>query len=165
MKKLLIFISMLVLLCSCDPESLLNPPYIGIWYVQNNSTQNLYIRASTINFKSDSISIDAGDSAILANGRAPYEDQLYFDLIAHTRLPNDNTYVEFYSDPEFKSLIKGWYESEADNPTGHKFLFSESSWTARSWQQDLNGRKNYYTYHTWTYTVTDDDLKAWEAGQ
>ncbi|MCI2081730.1 MAG: hypothetical protein LKK19_05700 [Bacteroidales bacterium] len=165
MKKILLFVSMLVLLCSCDPERYLQPPYVGIWYVRNDASQNLYILASTVTFKADSVLIKPGDSTFLVKADYPYEKDLKFDQIAHTNVTYPSAYVGFYRDPEFKSLIKGWHESEADNPTGHKFLFSESYWTEKSWFQDLNGKKDYYSYRSWTYTVTDDDLKAWEAGQ
>jgi hypothetical protein len=163
MKKTLLFISVLVLLCSCDPERFFLPPYVGIWYVRNDASRNLYILASTVTFKADSVLIKPGDSTFIVKADYPYDKDLKFDQITHTNVTYSSAYVGFYRDPEFKSLIKGWHESEADNPTGHKFLFSESSWSSSDpWHKDLGDRKDYYTYRSWTYAVTDDDLKAWE---
>ena len=114
MKKLLIFISMLVFLCSCDPERFFLPPYVGIWYVRNDASRNLYILASTVTFKADSVLIKPGDSTFIVKADYPYDKDLKFDQITHTNVTYPSAYVGFYRDPEFKSLIKGWHAGTND---------------------------------------------------
>jgi hypothetical protein len=154
--KLLIFIFMLVFLCSCDPESLLNPPYRGFWYIRNNTSQNLYLLISSSSV--DSIKIEPEDSVLRAYMVSAESVGLYFNRLKDSNFTNDS--MEIFNDSGYKSLIIGW--TELDTPHGHKFFFSESSWVSHSWHENLGDRKDYYTYRSWTYAVTDDDLKAWE---
>jgi hypothetical protein len=100
--KILLLISMLVLLCSCDPQRFLTPPYVGIWYIRNDATPNLYIRAYTINCNPgyvDSISVEPGDSAILVRIDATYEKDLYFSCIAQNATVDEDIYFKLYRGP------------------------------------------------------------------
>lgn len=162
MKKILIF--MLLLLWSCDPGHILDPPYQSEWFIINNTNRDLLLYWEEIIIDDATNEYADVEEYLLVGNQSFY--QLYIGsketIVEFAGLFRVRSGVlkscRFYLTPsDSDEILKEWVMG-ADN--GEHDLFDESQWEHRSWERP----QSYYTiYHNaWTFTLTEADIAVTE---
>lgn len=160
MKRICIYL-VCVLLCSCDPEWVFNPPYQGEWIFYNQTEVDLMLCV---------------DAVCLNEWEEECEVKVSYELLSKDTSsqifagtnPEDTCFTSFFNlsfvtplsiriyltSIDDEDVLKEWVMG-ADN--GEHDIFDEENWDCREWTD--NTPKNYDVLHReWTFTITDADL-------
>lgn len=162
MKKLFIFLISL-LLWSCDPGWVFNPPYQSEWVIVNQTGRDVRLCIEKVYANEDSQEYEEFEEYSISDDDVFYqkyqgEKEDRSDFLALFVI-NSNSYPLISSKVYLTTIdgedtLRAWVMGE-DNG-GHD-LFDETQWV-HEYQEDSKTKRHTIYYNKWTFTITDADL-------
>lgn len=144
-----------IILCSCEPLEVLDPPYCNHWWIKNHCSQEIVVLANVNKIGGDGQNLSfemehrlpIGDSCIVYSNYDNLSKELLFTLmttnvnsIAITNIDKSFTFIKF------------------DNETNNALHSHEDNlW---EYMEFTNHITNDYCqlFKWWTFTITDEDI-------
>ena len=149
-----------LLLCSCEPEWVFNPPYQSQWLIHNQTPSDLVLCMDFVYADDDGEKEGKNDYELLSNDKfwgiceGMYSEDTCFASLFRCNYDMPLRGRIYITTIDGGNILKEWAMG-VDN--GDHDIFNEEDW---DYQERVDDRpKNYDILHReWTFTITDADI-------